>query len=659
MKRLLFILAALLWAVSSEAAILVQTEGATSSVYTSLSQVVGLANVKKVTVTSALSAVQSNISSATVHSWPADKKLVVEKGGSIGNTTKFQIDGQFESVGQAFTGSGAVILANAGYIRPEWFGNNAVPGITDMSAAWTKAVACTYASGISTIRANQSYYFGSPVELPNYHQDLRITGSAMAGWIKTTALQGQITGAAGMEALFKFTATTGGSYGGGALEIDHIRFDGGNATTGVVSAIYSTAAGGPARPIHIHNCQFTRFAKAIYSSIGAGATGLGTIGVDHNTFYLNDYAVYGSGSGALQNLRFVSNISEQGGKIGGINGAFSGSLTITDNQLEGQADAVEIVAGTCQALIARNYFESNTGKIIHYTASASGYLELGPNYYANTVSGTISVTNAELMMKDTALPSTVTTIYNRLSRKSKVAPLTYLANTTAGFINSLDPALFPTLFDNQTTISTGRNWRVGTALAATPAGNRTSKTLTAPSISFQYTLSQAVSVGDYIVATMLVKNQSANTIKALLYSSAGVYITESASIALNRAGEFTLVHVALRTSAADSSVKLAWQTDTGTVLLTDFYLYSVAAPTTSTPFYVYLPPLANSGTGTLLANASNVTVTTGLDTAAILLTVTPTSNMGTWWIDNITATTFRFNVGGTTAADRTFMWQSN
>lgn len=535
-----------------------------------------------------------------------------------------------------------------------------------MSGAWTSAVACMYASKINTIRAESSYYFGSPVELPNYHQDIRITGPAMAGWIKTTVLQGQITGAPGMEALFKFTAQGGTvyypgpfNYGAGALEIDHIRFDGGSSTTGVVSALLSSAAGGPARPVHVHNCEFLRFSKAISSDIGAGVTGLTAISISHNTFYLNQHAVYGNGNGALQNLSFTNNVSEMGGRIAGTNMAFSGSLTITDNLLEGQSDTIDIAAGTVQALIARNYFEANTGKIVHFAASASGYLELGPNYYSNTVNGTIAVTNVELTMKDTALPATVTTVYSRLSRKSKTAPLTYLANTTTGFINSLDPALFPTLFDNQATISTGRNWRVGTSLANTPAGMRTTKALTAPAVSFQYTLSQAMTAGDYVVATMLVKNQSANTIKALLYSSAGAYITESAAIGLNRAGEYTLVHVAIRTSVTDTSVKLAWQTDTGTVFLTDFYLYSLASPTTSTPFYVYIPPLAVNGTATLPASATNVTVTTGLDTAAVLLTATPTSNLGTWWIDNITSTTFRLNVSAATGVDRTFFWQVN
>jgi hypothetical protein len=62
---------------------------------------------KTIVVTSALNAAMSNISSATVHKWPADRALRIDKGGSIGNTTKFKIDGNFKAgLYTVFTGSG-------------------------------------------------------------------------------------------------------------------------------------------------------------------------------------------------------------------------------------------------------------------------------------------------------------------------------------------------------------------------------------------------------------------------------------------------------------------------------------------------------------------------------------------------------------------------
>lgn len=114
---------------------------------------------KTVIVTSVLSAVQSNISSASVHSWPADRILKVEKGGSIGNTTKFVIDSPYTHTPGAFNGTGDVVIngkLTAGpilvstklklgpniyrVVYPEWWQTNITPGVTDMSQAIQSAI---------------------------------------------------------------------------------------------------------------------------------------------------------------------------------------------------------------------------------------------------------------------------------------------------------------------------------------------------------------------------------------------------------------------------------------------------------------------------------------------------------------------------------------
>ena len=70
-------------------------------------------NITEVQVTSPLSAVQSNISSATLHTWPADRTLRISKGGSIANTTRFSnySGGKVLSEGGTFSGTGAVDLS--------------------------------------------------------------------------------------------------------------------------------------------------------------------------------------------------------------------------------------------------------------------------------------------------------------------------------------------------------------------------------------------------------------------------------------------------------------------------------------------------------------------------------------------------------------------
>lgn len=147
MSKLLFsLLTLLVLAGNSSAAILCPSaSGGAPYNATSLASAAVSSSCKNgVVVTSALSAVQSNISSATVHSWPADRALKVEKGGSIGNTTAFDFASgtSFSAAGQAFTGSGTV--SGLKYTTPDMFG--AVP-----DATWAVGVA----SGTDSITAIQ------------------------------------------------------------------------------------------------------------------------------------------------------------------------------------------------------------------------------------------------------------------------------------------------------------------------------------------------------------------------------------------------------------------------------------------------------------------------------------------------------------------------
>lgn len=94
-----------------------------------------------VVVTSALSAVQSNISSATVHSWPIDRSLEVRKGGSVSNTTKFNVNGPVKAgLYKIFNGPGTVSGLNEA--RVEWFGADNTGNI-DSTTAWNNAVSAS------------------------------------------------------------------------------------------------------------------------------------------------------------------------------------------------------------------------------------------------------------------------------------------------------------------------------------------------------------------------------------------------------------------------------------------------------------------------------------------------------------------------------------
>ena len=115
-----------------------------------------------VTVRSPLSAAMSNISSATVHSWPSDRVLRVEKGGSIGNTTKFDIKGPFNAGRyQAFAGTGAVTF-DSGVVSaalPEWWGAVG-DNIVDSTSAIQSAINSLSNSG-GTVSIHGKYKISS------------------------------------------------------------------------------------------------------------------------------------------------------------------------------------------------------------------------------------------------------------------------------------------------------------------------------------------------------------------------------------------------------------------------------------------------------------------------------------------------------------------
>jgi len=122
------------------AAILVQSSNGTYTAVSTLSAAATMpaAAGHTVVVTSALSAVQSNISSATVHAWPSDRDLQFEKGGSIGNTTTFRYNGSMSRwpSAQVFSGTGVVALP---YARPQWFGGDNT-GVADSTIPWNRAI---------------------------------------------------------------------------------------------------------------------------------------------------------------------------------------------------------------------------------------------------------------------------------------------------------------------------------------------------------------------------------------------------------------------------------------------------------------------------------------------------------------------------------------
>lgn len=90
---------------------------------------------KTAVITTTLTQAQSNLSGT----WPTDRAIFVEMGGSIANSTAFTVAGPFDgTLHHIFTGAGAVTLA-CPQVYPQWFGAVA-DGLTDDTAAIAKAI---------------------------------------------------------------------------------------------------------------------------------------------------------------------------------------------------------------------------------------------------------------------------------------------------------------------------------------------------------------------------------------------------------------------------------------------------------------------------------------------------------------------------------------
>lgn len=168
MKRFVITLFLLVSATSANSAILVFSPNETG-VYTTkrtLAEANSDADVagKTVVVTSVLSAVQSNISSATVHKWSSDRKLVVEKGGKINNTTVFDLSGVSfqDGIYQMFGGTGRVIGLT--FSRPQMFGGTGSAHFQKAINASKKVKLSAGAYAISGIQLNAVSHVSLEIE---------------------------------------------------------------------------------------------------------------------------------------------------------------------------------------------------------------------------------------------------------------------------------------------------------------------------------------------------------------------------------------------------------------------------------------------------------------------------------------------------------------
>lgn len=542
------------------------------------------------------------------------------------------------------------------YPEYEWPRYGAVnDGATDNQPILQTVMEALLAEGVQTFDVPAgTFKFNTPLAFDTDSPKLHLRGTSMAGEFGNTTTESRITGANGSDAILEMGGVL---Y---SLEVEHLTFESASSTTGVVSAILSSAESGPARPINIHHNTFLTFEKAIASVVSSGGlnTGMCNLHINYNVFQGGEYALFAEGDiNSIMNLDFSNNVSEQGGRIRIEDNGLGGSFNITNNLLEGQSDPVYITAGTANGCIERNYFEGNTGTIISFSSSSgAATLRMAGNIYVGN--NKVEVNNCYLdCIDDVGLYA------NQLLNKSKVrSQVFYSSNVSAGFINNLDFGV--ATYQRAAPVSlSGALYRPGPLLAETPLGVKGYEEFTTN--SSLYRVAQSLASGDMVVVTALIKSVNATTVQVLVYDESNVQVGASSVLPMNGIGEYTLIHAAVPVTAATTgyykvrfavdSTKIAWAMD--------FYSYKQASPATDTALYLYYPTMAAGGVATIALNDTSVAVTHALpiavadSTSGPNITLTSTVNVGNMWITNVSDSGFTINCSSNSHAASSVYWK--
>jgi len=476
-------------------------------------------------------------------------------------------------------------------------------GVASDDVAVQKAIDYMYANNICTLYfPDGTYYFNQPVTILfdgvpalNSFRFIGTSTACMGSASNPGPLYSgsTITGKTGITSMFIFSKTDLTVGNGYAFECSNISFISGLGI-GPLSAFVNYVGGYPARPFVIKNCYFWGFSKAIVSDITTSglSTGICQVTIRENNFISGDYALYAKGQNAILDLDFSNNCSEGGARIFTDTGALGGSFRITDNLMEGQADAIVLNVGLGAGEIARNYFELNTGYLIYVVASAPSALNLGPNYITNCSGAKVFVGNLYLTTTQNLEDFGVKLFMDGLTISSiQNAGTLY---TTDGCSVNLSLPYVPMLTSvTPGTLTTGAWYPNGGSSQVTPIGTCNVETITASSSVYPaYTFAS----GDWIVVMTIARRVSGSGgLYVGIYSNTGAFCGNSgttASIGNAAIGEWVFVmRVVQVTAASAASYRVRWAVQSGTVCdIASTYVYRISTPTANvTPIYYCLP----------------------------------------------------------------------
>jgi hypothetical protein len=445
-----------------------------------------------------------------------------------------------------------------------------------------------------------TYLFATPV-IVNFDAQgsIRLVGTSMAGYVFGTEAGGtKFTGTTAIESMIIFTKSNLAIAGGYAFECSHINFISSTlGTLGPQSALKNKIAGAPARPFIVKNCTFIGFDKAILSDIsgtGGLTTGICQVIIRENGFINNNHALYGMGGlGSIMDLVFCDNVSENGGKIyiSGLGGTFN----ISDNLMEGQTDAIVLEAGLAQGIVARNYFEVNTGFLIAFAATnPTSSITLENLYILTSTTAVISISNCLLkssidvtdkcIMKVSGLVGKSSIQNSSMTYSGSEFPCTFDINSISYETNLVDPVI------------TNGNWAAQAgALVTTPIGSKNIATSGVASSTTYASPVLTTNIGDAIVLQFLVRRRAGvGNFYALILDNAytnGVTSNTSGLLYGTEIGEWVACVLVVNAIVASTPNIRVRFTTTGTLNIdvTDIYSFTIVGPTAASKIPLVLP----------------------------------------------------------------------
>lgn len=285
---------------------------------------------KTVIVTSALSPIMSNISSASIHSWPTDRKLEIKSGGSISNTTKFNIQGKFESgLHQVFKGSGIISFGTGSVIEvyPEWWGAKGDSKTNDWQALQQSHDAIAVHGGILKLSAQSVYrvkgntlvIWGSNIKIHGYGATIKKDdGEGSAGnYGDAVSVRGKIHDLDYYGPAFGATYSRRAAYKGATIPSQRIAIEGLTVTFGTS---HSTSINGISGINYdgydVSNCRVFGAPQTGFAFVASGADALNlkvencvSDGAQAQGFRFNSYSPIGSVTATMINCKSENTVN--------------------------------------------------------------------------------------------------------------------------------------------------------------------------------------------------------------------------------------------------------------------------------------------------------------------------------------------------------------